>query len=208
MKDALAAQPWVGKLTPIHIKPFILKSESHQSKSMSTQGGIKSIKKNYDFIYVATGEPHKNHPTLIEAWCLLAEQNLFPSLCLTLDQKISKQLCKLIESKQKAYGINVFNSGANTHDQIMSLYSQTRALIFPSILESFGLPLIEARDAGLPILASELDYVRDSIDPVQTFDPFSAQSIARAVKRFIEVEEKRICIIDGTQFLASLLGDR
>jgi hypothetical protein len=51
------------------------------------------------------------------------------------------------------------------------------------------MPLIEASQAGLPVLASELDYVRDVIDPEQSFDPESAISIARAVKRFIGEDE-------------------
>jgi glycosyltransferase involved in cell wall biosynthesis len=73
-------------------------------------------------------------------------------------------------------------------------------------LESFGLPLIEARQAGLPILASELDYVRDVVDPEQTFDPDSPMSIARAVKRFLGVEVTPIPLLSASQFLESVFN--
>ena len=62
---------------------------------------------------------------------------------------------------------------------------RSKALIFPSLAESFGLPLVEAQEFNKPILASELDFVRDVCSPVDTFDPKSSLSIARAVKRFL-----------------------
>jgi len=36
-------------------------------------------------------------------------------------------------------------------------------LVFPSYIETFGLPLIEASNFGLPILVSDLDYAREVI---------------------------------------------
>jgi glycosyltransferase involved in cell wall biosynthesis len=92
------------------------------------------------------------------------------------------------------------------HEKVLSLYATARAMIFPSTSESFGLPLIEATHAGLPILASELDYVRDVCSPVQTFDPTSAISIARAVKRFLAVAEPVLQIRSPHDFLRELLG--
>ena len=46
------------------------------------------------------------------------------------------------------------------------------------------MPLIEAKRLGMPIIASERNYVRDLIDPVETFDPESPLSICRAVMRY------------------------
>jgi glycosyltransferase involved in cell wall biosynthesis len=99
----------------------------------------------------------------------------------------------------------VENLGSLPHGQIKQLYGQAGALIYPSTFESFGLPLIEARQARLPVLASELDYVRDVLDPEQSFDPESAVSIARAVKRFMGVDEQPLPLLDATQFMASVL---
>jgi hypothetical protein len=54
---------------------------------------------------------------------------------------------------------------------VLSLYNKVGAAIFPSTFESLPLRLIEARQAGLSVLASQLDYVRSR--PGQTFDPES-----------------------------------
>jgi glycosyltransferase involved in cell wall biosynthesis len=89
-------------------------------------------------------------------------------------------------------------------DEVHRLYRCAGALIFPSTAESFGLPLLEAVAAGLPILASESDYVRDIVEPVQTFDPRSAVSIMRAVSRHLGVPAQRRALLDAAGFLSEI----
>jgi glycosyltransferase involved in cell wall biosynthesis len=136
----------------------------------------------YDYLYVATGEPHKNHKRLFDAWILLAKQNCFPSLCLTLHPQRDAKILAWIERHAHSYGLRISNHPLPP-DQIGCLYAKCGALIYPSLFESFGLPLLEARASGMQILAPERDYVRDIVAPIESFDPNSALSIARAVLR-------------------------
>jgi len=135
----------------------------------------------------------------------LADEGLFPSLILTVAPEFFAELCSWTRKKVELHRLNVENVGNVQPDQIKRLYARAGALIYPSTLESFGLPLIEARQAGLPVLASELDYVRDLIDPEQTFNPESAVSIARAVKRFLRVEEQPLSLLDAKSFITRIL---
>ncbi len=185
----------------VSVLPFVA-DPSGYTRDLSQSEVNKEV--IFDFLYVASGEPHKNHQRLIEAWCLLAEEGLFPSLGLTLDEGRFARLCDLIEAMRQRYGVKVTNVGGLSHHDVLALYKKSGAAIYPSKFESFGLPLIEARQAGLPVLASELDYVRDILDPEQVFDPDSALSIARAVKRFMAVDEKPLPLLDALQFLESL----
>ena len=82
----------------------------------------------------------------------------------------------------------------------------SKALIFPSKYESFGLPLIEASKMHIPIIASELDFVRDVCNPIQTFDPNSAISIARAINRFFGNKSTIENINYTSQFIKFLEG--
>lgn len=156
---------------------------------------------------MASADPHKNHRCLLKAWVILAEENLFPSLCLTIKEDTAPSLMKLIDQMKKEHRVSIKNNYLASPREVNRLYGQAEALIYPSTLESFGLPLIEARTHGLSIIASEMDYVRDVIDPEESFDPTSSISIARAVKRFLGVEEQPLKIVDAKSFLHKIFGD-
>jgi glycosyltransferase involved in cell wall biosynthesis len=208
MRADMLMRGWLSKLTPIRVSPFLSTKIAITKGKSNFDRNNNSLLVDCDFIYVATSEPHKNHINLIEAWSILARQNLFPSLYLTIDRNSSDKLLALLEKKIKAFNLKIFNLGLVPNTHLQGLYSRVRALIYPSTLESFGIPLIEARNIGLPIIASELDYVRDLVDPDETFDPHSALSIARAVKRFIGRSEIRKDILSAKQFWELLVRSR
>jgi len=199
MKALLKAK--TKRKIPIRVLPFIDSSDGYTRRAPSSEMRNGKI---FDFIYVASGEPHKNHRQLIEAWCQLAEKGIFPSLKLTLNRTDFAGLCLWIDRKTERYQLNVNNLGRISSEEITMLYSSVDALIYPSKFESFGLPLIEARQAKLPVLASELDYVRDVLDPEQAFDPESAVSIVRAVNRFMGSEERALPLLDAKGFMKQI----
>lgn len=161
--------------------------------------------KEFDFVYVSSAEPHKNHAALLDAWVLLAEQGIRPSLALTVNEDSAAHVVQLIEQKSILHGLRITNFGTLKYGDVQNLYRNSSALIFPSKLESFGLPLLEATQVGLQILAPELDYVRDVIDPAQTFDPNSPTSIARAVLRHLKIPVTKTNAVDAKAFLAHVL---
>jgi glycosyltransferase involved in cell wall biosynthesis len=162
--------------------------------------------KNFDFLYIASGEAHKNHLNLLEAWRILAGEDLKPTLALTVSTEAFPKLCAEITKYTKEHGLYITNLNLVESSKIHTLYQSASALIFPSTTESFGLPLIEAKQFGMPILASELDYVRDVVEPVETFNPSSPVSIARAVKRFMGCKEDAIKVKSAKEFLEEILA--
>ncbi len=189
---------------PVYVLPFVSVSEGYQ-RSLPRPQPQPGKGASGTFLYVGSGEPHKNHRQLIEAWCLLAQEGLFPALWLTLGGHANADLCAWTAQKKQDFGLNLRNWGGQSHEQIKQLYIQVQALIYPSTFESFGLPLIEARQAGLAVIASEMDYVRDVLDPEQAFDPMSPVSIARAVKRFMGASEEALPLLNAAEFMKSLL---
>ena len=161
-------------------------------------------RQNNTFLYVSSDDPHKNHKKLIEAWCLLSEENIYPKLILTIDKNTS--LHSSIIKKVEKYGLNIDIIPNLEREKILNLYKQSTALIFPSFFESYGLPLVEANQYKLPVIASELDFVRDILDPVETFDPNSAKSISRSVKRFLKIKEKKTDIVAPVEFIKSVIS--
>ncbi|MCZ8334437.1 MAG: glycosyltransferase [Rhodobacteraceae bacterium] len=158
-----------------------------------------------DYLYVASGEVHKNHAILLAAWGLLARDGLTPTLGLTLSAAERARLAAPLAAAEAA-GARVLLLAPRPVDQMPALYASARAAIYPSHFESFGLPLIEAQAAGIPVLAAERDYVRDLIDPAESFDPASPRSIARAVRRHLGKPAPRPPIRDAQAFLELARG--
>ncbi|WP_180128951.1 glycosyltransferase [Rhodoferax sp. BLA1] len=175
----------LGRQAAISISPYMPRA---LGSSLGLAAADCSWK--FDFVYVASGDKHKNHGNLLIAWRLLAEQGVKPSLALTVDAINHPLVAEEIAKQTKIYSLNIINLGKVVSDDIPILYGASSALIFPSKVESFGLPLIEASQIGLPVLAPELDYVRDVVEPIETFDPESPTSIARAVRRFLRNPDK------------------
>ncbi|MCM2264349.1 MAG: glycosyltransferase [Desulfuromonadales bacterium] len=198
----LAVQKCLGETAPVEVFPFLNAIDPGEGAA-----DIPAPAKEYDFIFVADGVPHKNHRALVDAWILLARQEVRPSLILTLGSR-DQHLWNEIERTARLHGLHIGNAGEVDRNQIFALYRRTRALVFPSMTESFGIPLLEASRFGLPIIASELDYVRDVCVPAETFDPRSPVSIARAAMRFMNVSDQPVGMKSAEEFLSELLRHR
>jgi len=193
----------LGSSDRIRILPFVPGATVAHEPS-NTGGPAAAALDPVDFCYVASGDPHKNHRRLIEAWVLLARQGQTPSLRITLDRNEDRELCDWIERQVCQFGLQVDNVGRIPPEEIANVYRSSQCLIHPSWCESFGLPLVEARSYGLPIVAAELDYVRDVVVPEETFDPQSPRSIARAVRRHLGRRDQVQSLQDGKSFLEQL----
>lgn len=157
------------------------------------------------FLYPASADVHKNHPALLAAWQILKQAGITDTLHLTISR--DAPLAAEIETL-RATGIALINHGELEPQQLASLYQSCKALIYPSGMESFGLPLLEAQAAGLPIIAAERDYVRDVAEPAETFDPDSPVSIARAVRRFLDAAEQPRPPMPPAEFIRQVITVR
>lgn len=180
-----ALRRWLGETT--HAAPNIVVAPFIDPATLPRLRQADEMPREWDFIYVSDGTAHKNHRRLIAAWKLLADEGIRPSLALTLPDRDASLIAE-IEALIRQHGLAVFNLGFVPHAEVLKAYHRAGALMFASYAESFGIPLLEARSINLPIIAAELDFVRDMCSPAETFDPFSDVSIARAVKRHLGLD--------------------
>jgi len=189
----------------IHVIPFVGHYEEQFKNDVDTE--VDKIS-DLSFAYIATGEPHKNHKNLIEAWLMMSKDNFYPKLYLTLDKNSFREIHELIQESLVKHKVRIINLGYIPHDEVLKTYEKVDALIFPSFIESFGLPLLEAKSKKLIIIASELDYIRDIIDPDQTFNPSSPISIIKAIERAAGQSRKVSPIFSAQTFLKHILESK
>lgn len=171
-----------------------------------TYNTVPVSEKKWDYIYVASTDPHKNHKNLILAWIGLKKEGYDFSLLLT--GKFTGDLEALLQ-KAKYEGCRIETKPNLSHLEILKLYECSRALIYPSLMESFGLPLLESAAVGTPIVASDLPYVHEVVIPQESFNPTSVDSIIQSIKRFSkkepEIQRIKIKINRGRDFLKTIL---
>lgn len=133
------------------------------------------------FFYPATGMPYKNHQVLFEAVRQLEHLGFkFSVLCTLTDRDIS------------ALKLDVPNSvkliGMVPRETVLDEY-QKRILVFPSLLETFGLPLLEARLSNAYVLAGNTSFGREILDGypnVDFFEPRSVRDLVLKMKSCLE----------------------
>ncbi|WP_210397640.1 glycosyltransferase [Motiliproteus sediminis] len=105
---------------------------------------------------------------------------------ITVSEKDSLYARYLIWSARRIESIRFL--GRLTREQVESEYAACDALVFPSKLETWGLPLTEAKFHGLPILAADLPYAKETLGQyarVSFFDPGDAQQLADRIRELI-----------------------
>jgi glycosyltransferase involved in cell wall biosynthesis len=124
-------------------------------------------------LYPAHRWPHKNHDRLFEAFALVRLER--PDLRLVLTGSGH-------EGKAVPDGIDVL--GLVSDDELVELYQRAAALVFPSLYEGFGLPLLEAMACGCPVAASSSTALPEiGGDAAEYFDPTSPEDMAAAILR-------------------------
>lgn len=147
-------------------------------------GGRPFLERPYDeFVFISNPSPQKNYPTLLDAWEILLQRGEKPTLHVTIDDTAPTLTERVRQLNER--GARIVN---HVYVDPRELYFNCRYLIFPSLMESFGLPLIEAAESGMKILASELPYVYDVVTPSLTFDQGDATAIADAVSKAMHTD--------------------
>jgi glycosyltransferase involved in cell wall biosynthesis len=170
IKTKLSHQ-WNINNNDIFVMPIFENSNERLFDKKQENLGNKFIK----FLYISDGHLYKNHFRLLNAFCRYNVFNPQSSLTLTIGDNYISLKQEIV--KLKKAGINIIDKGIISKKMVDIEYDKANILLYPSLYESFGLGLIEGAMHRLPIIAANLPYVYEAINPNAVFDPFSADSI-------------------------------
>lgn len=140
------------------------------------------------FLYPATSFSYKRHQTILEALNILKKRKSTVADKIRIHLTISKGDSNLIDRMVDRYGLQeqIMFEGQLPHETLLSYYKSSQGLLFPSIIETLGLPMLEAASFGLPIIASDLDYAREVLmgySGVNFINAFDYQLWANAIEQ-------------------------
>jgi glycosyltransferase involved in cell wall biosynthesis len=140
-------------------------------------------------LYVSFLRYHKNHPSLLKAMAIIVKTYPDARLLLTVDPAAALTpdvAALLVEVKTVVEELGLREAvtwlGQLSPDEVTEAMRASDLMVFPSLAESFGLPLVEAMAAGCPIAAADRPYARDVAGPAAAyFDPRDPSAIAARV---------------------------
>lgn len=146
----------------------------------SKKNNLELKKRKNSFLYVSNISSHKNHDKLLYAFIDSAEktqQDL--ELNLTIPEiQYSRSIYTRVKIPEN---LKIVNHGVLSKKKLYEIYNKSTFLIFPSLDESFGLPLIESINNNCNVISSNMPYVYQIIRPSLTFDPHSIKSISKTI---------------------------
>ncbi|MEO1564102.1 MAG: glycosyltransferase family 1 protein [Pseudomonadota bacterium] len=136
------------------------------------------------FLVVGTVEPRKNLELLLDLW----QKNNLPRLKIVGKSGWAAQsLFEKLENLKHDHRVEHLSEVKDF--ELANLYAGCQAILFPSHVEGFGLPLYEALSAGVPCIASDIPAFREATDGklplVDASDPEGWLSALSSPNRFI-----------------------
>jgi len=151
-----------------------------------------------DFILAAgTLEPRKNIPTLIEAFLRIAPHT-DAQLVLAGPTGWGLTPEALLESVDDSLKTRITVTGEITTTELAALYTEATVFCYPSLLEGFGLPVLEAMSYRTPVVTSKGTSTEEVAgDAAVTVNPHSAQEISETLQFLLSDTTAARQIADG-----------
>lgn len=163
-------------------------------KSKNTLQKYKISSKKYLF-YPANIWPHKNHKRLLHAFSLIKDK--YPNINLVFTGYLydtDKKFQKLINQYHLKNRVKFL--GYVENEDIPLIYKNAIALVFPSLFEGFGIPVVEAMRSNCPVLCSNTTSLPEIAENAALyFDPLSTTDIKNKLDKILSDKNLRLNLI-------------
>ena len=143
-------------------------------------------------LFVGTVEPRKNLPMLSAAYEAVARRRTEVPPLLIAGKQGDQSAGILEQLRSAAPAGRIEYRGYVTDAERQRLYAEASMLVLPSLEEGFGMTLVEAMQAGVPVIASNRGALPEVVgDAGILVDPTSAAGVAAAIERLLDSPDER-----------------
>ena len=144
------------------------------------------------FLSVSNRKRHKNEVRVVEAF---ANAGLDADMHLVFTGNPTAELADCVERHRVSPRVHF--TGMVPEEKLPSLYRGAEALVFPSLYEGFGLPLLEAMACGIPVITANTTALPEVAGGAALLvDPTSVEQIAEAMERIVTDGSLRLQLRD------------
>lgn len=135
------------------------------------------------FLHVGGTSPHKNTDRCIKAYLAVRPKD---TALVVLGMGRDSALALCYESDQ------IIFPGWVSEKEMLGYYHHAEAVLFPSLVEGYGMPIVEAFSLGAPVITSNLDPMKEIAGgAAYLVDPYSPESIGEAISTLYSDETVR-----------------
>lgn len=146
-------------------------------------------------IFVGDDSKYRNGCTLAKAMGILNRQNpaLADNIRIHVTSSTEKAPIMYNEVLKNSVVKNFVFEGIIKHENLLSYYKSATALVFPSSIETVGLPLLEAATFGIPVFSADVDYAHEVLkdyEGVKFADVHDYDAWARGISELCETNKR------------------
>jgi glycosyltransferase involved in cell wall biosynthesis len=204
-------------LEDLHVDPSrvtVIPPPRHPAFSATTTAGEREAARSKyalpgEFLLsVGTLEPRKNHRVLLAAIEQLGRGNALPLVLIGRDGGSEAELRTTIRARGLADRVQI-RSDVATAD-LPALMQSATLFLYPSTMEGFGMPIVEALSAGTPVVAASGGHLDDAGGPATRYvSPDDAGAWAAAISKLLHDTAQRDLMRHGGQEYAKRFdGDK
>jgi len=194
MVEYLGMAPESISVTPLGVDPiYFRRIEENQRAAVLAKHGIRPG----FFLFVGTLQPRKNLPRILMAFQQLSPElrREHPLIIVGRDGWNNEDLLpqlKALEARGEGRWLSYL-----PQSEVMALLQSAKALLFPSLYEGFGLPVVEAFAAQCPVIASNSTSLPEVTgDAAWPVDPYDVDSISAAMLDLLSDPQQRATKIE------------
>jgi glycosyltransferase involved in cell wall biosynthesis len=154
-------------------------------------------------LYVGMVEPHKNVRVVVDALSLLRHRlDLGLVIVGSASGSAAGRFAGVHHAALRDYAAargvadRVHWLGGLSDEDLRLAYAAAGVVVQPSLVEGFGLTLLEGMASGVPVAASNIPVFREVAgDAVASFDPSSAHSVARTIERVLSDRDEAVRLV-------------
>lgn len=140
------------------------------------------------FFYPASSASYKNHQVILDACSRLKNEGIDGYKVVFTLSGSEGALSESLRARSEEEDLPIQFCGHLDREEMGAAYMKSDALLFPSRLETWGLPLQEAQQFALEIIASDLDYAHETVGgygQASFFDPTNSRELAGLMRGLV-----------------------
>ena len=189
---------WIGDAAGVPAPKRVVIHHGIDREAWAPRAGRKRLERPY-ILSVSTIYRYKNYVRLIEAWAQLARRRPgVPDLVIIGDVQDPAYAADLKAARNATGPLaeRIHLLGEVLYEDVRDYYAGAELFVFPSYLETFGHPLLEAMASRIPLVAADIPVFREiAADAALYADPFRPESIAGAMEAALFQPEARSTLV-------------